>query len=191
MGSCFSSPNLHKRKIDHSLLRDQNMCFVFDAYSPMSLTDIHEIKCLSIIRIYTIWVPFVLPLPYIQFLQGVVIRGCQNIEGRRCSRDVGLDRQVSPPLRRSSQSCSLGIICNMTLFVLEIEYLKYCTILCYPRITSFCKQLVRFLLIRSPGFDIRLIIPFVVIFILPSYILRATIQCCYSSPYFSTFFASP
>jgi hypothetical protein len=57
--------------------------------------------------------------------------------------------------------CSLGIISNVALFVVQI---KYFIILWYWRPTYLCKQPVRFLSIDSPRFDNRFFIRIAIIF---------------------------
>jgi hypothetical protein len=46
--------NLQESKIDSYVFWDQNLCIVFDAYSPISLTGIDKVKHLSIIYIHII-----------------------------------------------------------------------------------------------------------------------------------------
>jgi hypothetical protein len=58
---------------------------------------------------------------------------------------------ISRSVGWKSKLCSLTIIYNATLFVVKI---KYFIILSYWRTTYLCKQPVRFLSVRSCGFDI-------------------------------------
>jgi hypothetical protein len=56
--SCFSSPSLQEPKTDGYPLWDQNLCIVFDAHLPISLTGIDKIQHLSSICIHIILLIF-------------------------------------------------------------------------------------------------------------------------------------
>jgi hypothetical protein len=67
------------------------------------------------------------------------------------------------------------------LFILNFKYVHF---LSYPRTTYLCKHPVRFSLVDRRGFDSRFLIPFIITFILTSYIRRITLHCyhIYSFP---------
>jgi hypothetical protein len=58
--SCFSSPKFARAQDWRFCFWDQNLCILFDAYSPISLTGIDKIKHLSIIYIYIIFLIFII-----------------------------------------------------------------------------------------------------------------------------------
>jgi hypothetical protein len=56
------------------------MAIIFDAFSPMSLTGINEIKHLSVIFIYIKFLTLITTPPNIQLLKGTVIPAIRNRE---------------------------------------------------------------------------------------------------------------
>jgi hypothetical protein len=81
---CFSSPQFPRPKIDGCVFWDQNLCIVFDAYSPISSSCIGQIKKSSIIFNHVIFVIFFLPSPNIRVLHGKVI---SSERAARCDAD--------------------------------------------------------------------------------------------------------
>jgi hypothetical protein len=86
---------------------------------------------------------FVMPRvcpPRLHLLQGEVVAGTR----RRHVRMIGRSPFCSPglpALRWKSKLCSLGIICNVMLFIFEI---KYIIILPYSRTSYLCESAARF-----------------------------------------------
>jgi hypothetical protein len=70
----------------------------------------------------------------------------------------------------------LAMICSTMVFVVKI---KYFIILSYWRTTYLCKQHVRFLWVRSCGFDNRFLTLSALIFIVTLYIRRRVLHCCH------------
>jgi hypothetical protein len=90
--------------------------------------------------------------------------------------EVGL--WISWFFRWKSKICSLGILCNTMLFVVQSQ--SFCFV-SYPTTTDRCMHSLRFSLIVSPGLNSRFLILFTLTWIFTSYIWNAMFRCCHWS----------
>jgi hypothetical protein len=82
---------------------------------------------------------------------------------------------ISPVLRQKSQLRSLGVICNIILFIFDNKYLHF---LCCPRTAHFYNHPVGFSLSVSRDLNHRFLIPLALAFITTSYARGATLRYC-------------